>query len=329
MNRTHRRERVRRWLCIFLLVLPVRAPHAQTNVKLSPSDKIMTFEYGAGEHQLDTLMVDQGKPWKTLIESYRVEKDGSAWLLTAGAARQALRHFKAVRGRAVQVARIDLPEFSRRGSIEDFLWIDDRVVLAQSAVERTSRAVFYRWRTDSLPEEVMLPWAAGYNLVGGRPLANLGRLRLVGDEVYDCFPRNCSCVHIGSRNRLLPRLTADDVLTGIPTQTGEMVWADRMSVFCGITPVVDLSQGRAGLLDEVFEDGSFVLLRTATRPVVEGRPCDLLDVYRADGQLVRSVVLPKPRPDTYVVGDGDSFYFTQTAIYQLVFSPAGGVLIRY
>lgn len=299
--------------------------HAGARAELARADTLLTVEFGPGPGQIDTTLCEYLAVWKNLIASYRVDDDESLWLLTAGG-RPSLRHFRAIAGRATLVARIDLPMLP--GGFDDFLFLGDDVILAQSLVDMKNQAAYYRVSGDSIVEKVTLSRSLGYNRVRNWGPGSAGRLRQLGVDLYGSDPRGSTCIRIGGDGRLSPRLEAADLLPGIPTATGELVWADRLIVSRGLSPVIDLSVGEPARLEAVFDDGAFVIRRGAVRPGLRGAE-ERFEFYDAQGGLTREVVTRAPDPVRFSVGEGDIDYFTPAAVYQLAFERSALHLIRY
>lgn len=282
----------------------------------------MTIAYGSGRDAIDTTLVDLTDPWKTVIQSYRVEGGGDVSILTAAGRCQSLRRFHNRWGVAREVERIDLPEGV--GQVEDFLRVDPDIIVSRPMEDAGTHAVFYRCRGDSVLEAATLPRAARFNGARSFTIANLGRLRRIGEEIWNCYPPNSSSVRLGTRRQLKPRLGRDDVLPGMPAISGDLIWADEIQVARGIHPILDLSTHGAGHLEEVFDDGGFVVRRAA-----ESRDEERYDYHAPDGGMRATVVVPATPPSGYHVGDGESLFFTPDALYQFRFERDGAVLTRY
>lgn len=298
----------------------VRAVPAVVSVRAT----VLSIKYGDGANQVDSTRVEYGAHWKSLIANYRVMDDGSLWLMTAGGF-QALRHFRPDSGRGVQVERIDLP--MAPGGYDDFLFAGDAIVLSQSLYDMSSQAAFYRVAGDSIVEKVMLDRRVGFNRMKGWGVANLGRLRKTGTDLYNCFARNSTCIKVGDM-RLSPRLEPEDLVPGLPILSGELVWSDRLVISRGIVPVVDLSDGAPAQLEEVFDDGSFVVRRVAPRRPGE-ESVEQFEIYDADGARLREINAASADPKAFTVGEGEVYFFAPRAIYQLVFTRKGIDLVRY
>jgi len=322
------RPRILAWV-LLSLVASVGGAHARVSsdsalAGVSPHETVMTIGYGFGADRIDTTGCEYGAYWKTLIANYRVAGDSSLWILTAGP-RQALRRFRPVRGRGVQVEQIDLP--SAPGGYDDFLIDRSGVVLAQSLYDRADQAVFYLLRGDTVAENVVLPRKVGYNRAHGWGAANLGRLRRTGSDLYLCSPRFSCCIRIGG-SHFPPRLDAADLIPGIPIRSGELVWADRLLVSRGFAPVLDLTAGPSARLEEVFDDGGFVIRRIGTNPAFED-PVREYEIYDADGALRRRIATDGPSPRFFTVGEGEVAFFTPAAVYQIEFDRKEVRLLRY
>lgn len=293
--------------------------------EIAPHEVVMSIAYGFGTDQIDTTLCEYGAYWKSLIANYRVGDEESLWLLTSGS-RPSVRRFESVDGRAVQRERIDLPIVP--GGYDDFLIDGGVVILSQSLTDMKDQATFYRVAGDSIAQKVTLSRKVGYNRIRGWGVANLGRLRGTGGDLYNCFVRMLSCIRIGTATQLFPRLETADLVPGVPTATGDLVWADRLIVSRGIVPVLDLSAGLPAELEEVFDDGGFVIRRiVADRKVraVEAR----FEIYDAAGALRRDIIVRVPVHKFFTVGEGEIDFFTPRSIYQLEFDRKEIRLIRY
>jgi hypothetical protein len=310
---------------VVLLTLATGAACGSAGAAVSPADTLLTIDFGPGSGQIDTTLCEYLAVWKNLVASYRVEDDESLWLLTSGG-RPSLRHFRSVAGRAVLVARIDLPILP--GGFDDFLFVGDDVVLAQSLVDMKEQAAFYRVSGDSIVQKVILSRGIGYNRVRNWGPGSAGRLRRMGVDLYGADARGSTCIRIGGDGKLVPRLEAADLLPGIPTTTGELVWADRLIVSHGISPVLDLTAGEPAQLEAVFDDGGFVIRRGDVKPGLRARE-ERFEIYDAEGRLSREVVTRAPDPARYSVAEGDVDFFTPGAVYQLAFDRKALRLIRY
>lgn len=307
------------WVC---LVAGIGAPG--TKAEFTRSETVLSIPYGTGADQIDTTLCEYSAYWKNLIANYRVAADGSLWLLTAGG-RPALRHFVPGPQKARQLDRIDLPIVP--GGYDDFLVDGSGIVLSQSLMDMKDQAAFFRVVGDSVVEKVVLSRKTGYNHLRGWGVANLGRLRKTGTDWYNAFPRTSTCIRIGD-GRLSPRLEATDLLPGIPILSGELLWADRLIVMRGITPVLDLGTGLPGQLEEVFDDGGFVIRRIGTDPKLRGLD-ERFELYAPDGVLRRAVVTRAPDPHRFTVSEGEVDFFTPDAVYQLEFDRFEFRLVRY
>ncbi len=285
-------------------------------------ERIMELAYGPGRDAIDTTRVDLTDPWMTLVQSFRVEENGVLSILTAGPECQSVRRFRSRDGVARETERIDLPPGV--GRVEDFLGVESDLIVSRPSEDEGTHAVFYRCRGDSILEAATLPRAARFNTLRGRTIANLGRLRLVGVEIWNCFPPNSSSLRIGTVRQLKSRLGRDDVIPGVPTLAGEILWADAIQVARGIHPILDLTSSRASRLEEVFDDGGFVVRRTA-----ESRLEERYDLHAPDGELRSTIVIPAASASGYHVGDGESLYFTPDYVYEVRFEREGAALIRY
>ena len=181
------------------------------------------------------------------------------------------------------------------------------------------QAAFFRVAGDSVVEKVVLVPKIGYNHMRGWGVANLGRLRKTGTDLYNCFPRNPPASRIGDM-RLSPRLEPEDLFPGIPILSGELVWSDRLIVSRGIAPVLDLSDGAPAQLEEVFDDGG---LRgpphVATARPGEGS-VEQFEIYDADGPRGAVEIRAAPpiqRPSPWAKARSTSS--RRDAIYQLEF----------
>jgi|GEM_PF-3851152 len=314
---------------IGLIAIAGNAGSALPAPPVTPHAMLMSFTYGRGTDQVDTTGVDPNDPLRTVVQSYRVNPDETVWILTGHAGTQTLRRLRSVAGLARVVEQIPLP--AGRGLYNNFIFVPGGIVLSQLLIDPTRFAAFYRFeRGKGIVEQVSLPRDAGYNRFRGQQIANLGRLRIVADTLYNCFDRNGSCLRIGA-GRLFRRLTARDVLIGAPTASGLPVWSDRMRVFFGIAPIVDLSHGGPSVIEEVFEDGSFVIERTLESDSGGDGSAEVeqFEMYNADGRMLRTIVIPRQDPDCFGVGDGDALYFTIPWIYRVSFGRFGVELERY
>lgn len=282
----------------------------------------MTIPYGTGRGAIDTTLVDLTDPWNTVIQSFRVDREGELTILTAAAGRQEIRRFQTRRGEVREVEQVGLPEGV--GHVEDFLRIGDETIVSRLMEDEGTHAVFYRVRGDSILDAATLPRSARFNGVRGWAIANLGRLRRIGEEVWNCFPPNSSSVRVGTRHRLKPRLGSDDVVPGVPTLAGDLVWADAIQVAHGIHPILDLSAGGRGHLEEVFDDGGVVVRKDDLQWELKK-----YEFHAPDGSFRARVVVPATPASGYHVGDGESTLFLPGDLYQLRFEREGVVLIRY
>jgi hypothetical protein len=216
--------------------------------------EMMFFEYGSGPDSLHYSGDDD--PNLTLVRSYRVAHGDSVWILPAET-RQPLRCFVSRGGHAAQVRSVAIPwRFS------DFVFAPGGLVCSQNRSRSADcAACFYQLAADSTWRNTTLPRSAGWGLVDGRPIGNIGTLRMVGSDFYNCFGE--SCVHLGKVS-LADTLTTSDVITGIPTASGQPVWQNERIVMSGLTPVAELLLGES--LFEVFEDGSFIIARQNSPP---------------------------------------------------------------
>lgn len=288
---------------------------------------LMSFTFGSGPDQIDTTCVDPEDPFRAVVQSFRVNPDGSVWILAGRAGEQSLRRFRSSGGLAREIETIALP--GDRCSFSDFIFIHGAVVLSRLVGDDKELAAFCRFTPgETSVQEVSLPYGAGFNLYRGQRIANLGRLRVVADTLYDCYDRNGSCVRIGGE-RLFSSLGAKDVLAGSPTIDGEPVWCDGMQVFHGIHPILDLRAGGPAVIEDVLEDGGFVIRRIAEMGGGRRGPLDLYEMYAEDGRPLRSIVIPRNDPDGLGVGDGEDLFFSMPWIYRLAFRGSGCDLERY
>jgi hypothetical protein len=293
----------------------------------SPPLTLMSFTFGSGRDQIDTSAVDPADPFRTIVQSFRVESDGTVWILSGGLGAQTLRHFRSAAGLARESDVIALP--GDRGTFGDFVFFPGGIVLSRLIGSAEDLAAFSRFEPGKgICEEVLLPHDAGFNRYRGQRIANLGRLRVIADTLYDCFDPNGSCVRIGS-HRLFRELSAKDVTTGSPTIMGKPVWCDRLRVFQGIDPIVDLTKGGPAVIEEVFEDGSFVIRRISDEESRRANRLDLYEMYTVDGRLLRSLRIPRPDPGRFGVGDGSELCLSIPWIYRLAFGRNGVDLERY
>jgi hypothetical protein len=316
-----------RTLTPVVAMLALEAIAARAAMQLIPvPSTVMSFTYGSSQEQIDTTLADPNDPFRLVIQNYRVEADGTVWLLSGRPGTQTLRHFHSKAGLARLVERISLP--IGHGAYTDFVFIPGGIVLSRQLMDPKDIAVFYRFeRGRGIVSSVTLPRGAGYNLFRGRQLANLGRMRIVSDTLYNCFDRNGSCVRIGA-GKLFPQVDRSDVMAGAPTATGSPLWMSGSMIFHGIMPIVDLSgDPEPAVIQEVFEDGSFVVKRVTASG--RGIFTKLFEMYNAEGKLLRSCELPEGRIGGPGVGDGDGLFFSIPWIYRLNFGTYGVDLERY
>ncbi len=214
------------------------------------------------------------------------------------------------------------------GGYDDFLIDGGAVILSRALTDMKDQATFYRVAGDSIAQKVTLSRKVGYNRIRGWGVANLGRLRKTGGDLYNCFARVSSCIKIGTGARLFPNLEATDLVPGVPTLTGDLVWADRLIVFRGIVPALDLSAGLPAELEEVFDDGSFVIRRIPADRRVRAVE-EQFEIYDAAGALRRNVIVRAPVQKFFTVGEGEIDFFTPQSVYQVECDRKEIRLIRY
>jgi len=276
----------------------------------SPADTVMTFAYGEGPNDLHLRYSDD--PFEKVVSCYQVEVDGSIWVLPAGGAGcDTLRHFVSVAGRAEQDRAIAL-----RGCFHAFRVRPDGIYFSTLGTRR--QPAFYRLSADGnlQKQTILLGWEAEH------PPANAGRLVEIRGQLYGCLHGRWVPVGDGAAT---DTLTHEDVQPGVPGPNGEPIWQAGQIIMRCTEPILDLGDGDRRSVFDTF-DGGFVLVRSNV--YAGGSLARLLELYDAEGHLVRSVVVPTPA-EQYGVGESGPFFITADHVYYLNLDRRRGALLRF
>ncbi len=297
-----------------LLIIAILALATPAFADVSPYEEVLVINYGKNAGEVDPMKVDGDDPYRTLIQSFRVEPNGTVWILpTVGVA-----------GRTV-IYCYELGAFSHEvpftGYPCGFLLTEEGVYSWGPGGNRSVAANIAfdpgpgrgEVRRAKLLANTMSP--AGFSgwmkEVNGTPCL-LGR---------------------GARNHLftLPLnagLSDTELMNaatkGVSVSGSETVWQDTKLIRRGEQVVFDLDLEEGGLL-EVLTDGGFVIRRPGEMDGGKFNP--VFEIRDLNGDLIRRVVT-YPGTDYFGV-DMMPWFFTRDHVYQLLLGEDEGRLLRY